>query len=100
MPFEIVLIGSGNLATALGKKLKISGHKIAQVYSRDFERAKLLADLLQTQAINQIDQINCNAQIYLICIKDDAIETLSKSLSTKLDKKPSLPIVQESTVRI
>lgn len=87
MPFEIVLIGSGNLATALGKKLKLSGHKIAQVYSRDLERAKLLADLLQTQAINQIDRINSNAQIYLICIKDDAIEALSKTLATKLEKQ-------------
>lgn len=87
MSFEIVLIGSGNLATALGKKLKATGHIIVQVYSRNLERAKLLADLLQTQAINQLDQINCNAQIYLICIKDDAIEGLSKSLSIKLNKQ-------------
>lgn len=86
MLFEIVLIGSGNLATALGKKLFASGHKIVQVYSRDFERAKLLAGVIQAQAINQLDQINCNAQIYLICIKDDAIEDLSNILSNKLDQ--------------
>ncbi|HRG69048.1 MAG TPA: F420-dependent NADP oxidoreductase [Saprospiraceae bacterium] len=82
---DIVLIGSGNLATALGKKLLASGHRILQVYSRDFDHAKILAERLQAQAINQLDQINSHAQVYLICIKDDAIERLSQELSKKLE---------------
>jgi len=85
MQHEIVLIGSGNLATALGKKLHETGNTIVQVYSRDLEHAKILADRLQAQAINQLDQIYSLAQIYLICIKDDAIEPLSTALSKKLN---------------
>lgn len=81
MKHDIVLIGSGNLATALGFKLLNSGHHILQVYSRDIDNAKLLATKLKCEAINELNFINPNASFYLICIKDDAIGEVSNKLS-------------------
>ena len=86
MQHDIVLIGSGNLATALGSKLLNSGQHILQVYSRDIEHSKTLATKLNCEAINSLQSINANGTLYLVCIKDDAISkvtnTLSKIIST------------------
>ncbi len=84
MQFELVLIGSGNLATALGKKLVAAGHRILQVYSRNLDHAQHLASILKADAINDLSQIIPSAQIYLICIKDDSIEAVSRILSKQL----------------
>ncbi len=81
MQHNIVLIGSGNLPTALGIKLKSAGHNILQVYSREIGHSKLLADKLNCEAINSLQSINRNASIFLICIKDDAITEISSKLS-------------------
>ncbi len=81
MQHDIVLIGSGNLATAVGLKLLNSTQNILQVYSRELPNAKLLAEKLNCEAINSLDSINKNASIYLICIKDDAIAEVSQKLS-------------------
>jgi predicted short-subunit dehydrogenase-like oxidoreductase (DUF2520 family) len=81
MQHNIVLIGSGNLATALGLKLKSTGHRILQVYSREISHSKLLADKLECDAINSLQTINKDASIYLICIKDDAIADVSTILA-------------------
>ncbi len=84
MQHDIVLIGSGNLATVLGLKLSLSGQKIVQVFSRNPEHAKLLADQLNCTGVHSLDHLNKNADLYLICIKDDAIADLSSKLSNQL----------------
>lgn len=43
---KIVLIGSGNIATHLGKAFMHTGHQIVQVYSRTLANAQALAKLL------------------------------------------------------
>ncbi|MBL7748604.1 MAG: NAD(P)-binding domain-containing protein, partial [Chitinophagaceae bacterium] len=40
---NIVLIGSGNVATVLGRKFKAAGHTILQIYSRNASAASELA---------------------------------------------------------
>ncbi len=87
MSDTIVLIGSGNLAFALGKHLLYKGHTIAQVYSRDPKHAETLANVLQVKWVDQIEHILPDASLYLLCIKDDAIPSLSHSLSRHLPKE-------------
>ncbi len=82
MPLDIVIIGSGNLATALSLRLQQQGHTILQVYSRNIKNAEVLASRLQCEATNSINSIKISASLYLICIKDDAIHELSKKLNT------------------
>ncbi len=71
---KIVLIGSGNVATHLGKAFSISGHDILQVFSNTEVNAKALATILKCEFTNDMDKIIPNADVYFIALKDDAIE--------------------------
>ena len=77
---KIALIGAGNLATNLGPALKGVGHEVVQVYSRTMESAVLLADKLECSCTNNIDEITHEADIYIMAVKDDALESLAQKL--------------------
>jgi prephenate dehydrogenase len=47
---DIVLIGTGNTASVLGRKLKAAGHSIVQVYGRNSMDASELAYELGTES--------------------------------------------------
>lgn len=70
---DIVIIGSGNLATHLSKGMKLAGHKIRQVYSRDRQHALSLAMAVDAEAITSLDEVTLNAELYLISVSDNAI---------------------------
>jgi predicted short-subunit dehydrogenase-like oxidoreductase (DUF2520 family) len=74
---RVTLIGSGNIATVLGKKILESGHTIVQVYSRSAGHAKTLANLLSAEAVGEIDD---NADMYIVAVADDALENISSWL--------------------
>jgi len=80
---NIVLIGSGNVATQLGLALKKVNHKIVQVYSRTPKSARLLALKLRADAITDITLLTTKADLYIIAIKDDAVIKLTKKLPLK-----------------
>ena len=74
---NIILIGSGNVATHLGLKLS-NFYNISQVYSRQIKNANKLARLLEAEAINDIEEIK-KADLAIIAIKDSVvIDTLKK----------------------
>ncbi len=77
---KIVLLGSGNVATHLGKALKNSNHHILQVWSRNHENALALADELSASVIKCIDQVDKHADIIFICVKDEAIAEIAGQL--------------------
>jgi len=72
---DIVIIGSGNVATHLGKALK-STHNIVTVFSRNIEKASELADMVGAKAVNNLKDIPANADFYIISVKDDAIKNI------------------------
>ncbi len=67
---SIVLIGAGNLATQLGFSLAKKGFNIRQVYSYTLENAELLADKLNAYSTNNLNEIQTNADLYIIAVKD------------------------------
>lgn len=73
---KIVLIGSGNVASQLGVALKQSGQIILQVYSRQVEHANELAERLGCDAIDKFSSLTLHADLYLICVSDQAIEEI------------------------
>ncbi|QXU42635.1 Rossmann-like and DUF2520 domain-containing protein [Pedobacter sp. D749] len=77
---KIVLLGSGNVATHLAKALKSKGEEIVQVYSQNLDNATLLAQSIATEAIDDLNKIKQNGDLYIISVKDDAIESVAKSL--------------------
>ncbi|TCD08524.1 DUF2520 domain-containing protein [Pedobacter frigidisoli] len=77
---DIVLLGSGNVATHLAKALKAKSENVMQVYSRNLINANLLADAIEAQAIDDVSKVDQNADLYIIAVKDDAIESLASAL--------------------
>lgn len=77
---KIVLLGSGNVATHLGKALSAAGHEIIQVWSRTLDNAKVLAESLKSDFINDLSGVNPNAELYLIAVSDDAIPQVAANL--------------------
>lgn len=73
---KIVFIGSGNVATHLSTALKSSGHTVAQVYSRTLAHARELAGKMGTVAIDDLQQIDRLADLYIFSVKDDALSGL------------------------
>jgi predicted short-subunit dehydrogenase-like oxidoreductase (DUF2520 family) len=77
---NIVLIGSGNVATVLGRLMKSFGHTIKEVVSRNEMHAQTLAAELNVIAQPGINSTTKDAHIYIIGVTDNAIETVAKQL--------------------
>ena len=78
---RITIIGSGNVATHLAAAFKNAGHAIVQVYSRDMQNASLLAYHVKAEAIDSLEQINPETDLFVIAVKDDAIEPIAAELA-------------------
>lgn len=78
---RITIIGSGNAATHLAAAFKNAGHIIVQVYSRDMQNASLLAYHVKADAIDNLDQISAETDLFVIAVKDEAIESIASVLA-------------------
>jgi predicted short-subunit dehydrogenase-like oxidoreductase (DUF2520 family) len=78
---KIVLIGSGNVATVLGRLCKQNGHQIIQVMSRHTDNAKKLAGELGAAYDNYDGKTDLSADIYIVAINDGVLFDLNKSFS-------------------
>ena len=77
---DIVLIGSGNVATVLGRKSLAAGHRIVQVYNRNADHANVLAIKLGTTSTSYISSIERKADLTIIALSDDAVGYLVKEM--------------------
>ena len=77
---NVTLIGSGNVATVLGKLIRSAGHVIVEVYSRDILHATTLATELNAKAVSDVSQLSLNADLFLIAVSDAAIGFISETL--------------------
>ena len=77
---DIVIIGTGNTATLLGRTLKAAGHRIVQVYGRSSMAASELAYELGTESTTYWNVVNKDAQIFLLAVSDIAIEEIVREL--------------------
>lgn len=74
MSYNIVLIGAGNVASHLGIHLKKAGHNIEQVFSKHIDNAEELANVLDATYTNKLSEINKEADLYILAVKDYAID--------------------------
>src|SRR5829696_5227527 len=77
---DIVIIGTGNTATVLGRKLRKAGHNIVQVFGRNSSEASELAYELNTESTNYWNVVNRNADLYILAVSDIAIEEVFEEL--------------------
>lgn len=99
---DIVLIGSGNVATQLGRALCLKGHRIRQVYSRNRSHAEELASTLnamhgsidgdnetdlrtETVATDVLAELHREAAFYFICVSDQHIQEVIAGLPATLN---------------
>jgi len=78
---RITLIGSGNVATHLGAAFKNAGHRIVQVYSRNAQNAALLAYHIGAEAIDSLENINSETDVFIIAVSDDVIASIAEQLA-------------------
>ena len=78
---RITFIGSGNVATHLAAAFKNAGHKIIQIYSLNYQNAALLAYHVGAEALYSIDKLTPETDLFVISVKDDAIESIAKQLA-------------------
>lgn len=74
-------IGSGNVATHLALAMFNRGHVIDQIWSRSLSHAKLLANRVQAEPINDFSQLRTSAYIYILAISDDALYEVVPNLN-------------------
>lgn len=82
---RVVIIGSGNVASVLGKKFIQSGHEIVEVCGRNHAAVQELAARLNVPYTTDFNCINPNADLFVMAVADDAIATVARQLP--LDKK-------------
>lgn len=77
------LIGTGNVAAALGNAFLEAGHSIQQVYDRKFNAAQKLAKQLNANPVSDLKELSLGSDVYLLCVSDDAIENVARQILLK-----------------
>lgn len=83
---HISIIGTGNLAWHLARRLHQSGYRIAQIYGRNINDAAELAKTVQAAPIDSMDAFITNTDILFLCIRDSAIAEAASQWSALIDE--------------
>lgn len=70
---NVVMIGTGNVATVLCKLMYTKGHCIEQIVGRDKTKVNNLAHLVQAKSCTTIKKIKPDADLYIVAVVDDAV---------------------------
>ena len=82
---NIVIIGSGNVATHISKVLFNIDCNILQIYSRNIKSAKLLAKNTNSEYTDNIKLLNKKADIYIVSVTDNAIKHIIEQANFKFN---------------
>ncbi len=80
---RVSIIGSGNVAYALGRILKQSDLSIVEVFSRDYRKADVFAQFLDSTPLHNLAALNPNTDLLLVAVKDDALEEVFMQIPHK-----------------
>jgi len=81
---QITIIGSGNVASWFAFRMKKAGYSILQVYSHNLKNAELLAATCGAVAIDNLDKLKYDSDLFLFSVKDDYYEKLLGRLKQEL----------------
>ncbi|MCI3881002.1 Rossmann-like and DUF2520 domain-containing protein [Acinetobacter higginsii] len=80
---RITLIGAGRVATHLAKVLQLQ-HQVVQIFSRNLQHAQTLADQVNAQAIDDVQQLDAQTDLVIIAVSDQAIRNVIDSIAPHL----------------
>lgn len=75
---NVVIVGSGNVASALSVLIQKAGHEIVQVVSRNIEHARVLASRYNAAAVSLAEPQFAPADIYIVALTDAALDSIEK----------------------
>lgn len=73
---EIVIIGTGNVASVLGRLAVKAGHRVKAVWGRNSTDSRRLALELGAYSVPQLAAVPAGADIYIMAVSDPAIPAL------------------------
>ncbi|MDE5821307.1 MAG: DUF2520 domain-containing protein [Paramuribaculum sp.] len=77
----VVILGAGNVASALAPALDAAGYSIRQVFSRDIQNAVTLAETLgSAEPVDSLDAVVGDAEFYIVSLTDKAIAEIAGQL--------------------
>lgn len=79
----VSIIGSGNVATALGIALSNNGIRVLEVFSPNINNAKLLAEKIGCNYKESIEKLNTISDLYIIATPDNEISDVVAKLQDK-----------------
>ena len=77
---KVVIIGSGNVATVLGRKIKESGSEILQVISKTEENARQLSNILNAAYSTNLLDTREDGELFIIAVSDQQIPSVVKEM--------------------
>ena len=77
---KTVIIGSGNLAEALARAVAKSELELVQIFARNAERARIVAELTATDWATHPEMLARDADIYLIAVSDRSVAEVAAAL--------------------
>lgn len=77
---KVVIIGAGNLGTHFARALKSVGVEVLQIVSRTMKSAVELASEIGCAFATDIQDVNKNADVYVVCVSDSAIVPVLRQL--------------------
>ncbi len=77
---QVIILGSGNMANAILTSCLNTDVEILGVFSKTIENSIALAHKFKTKAYLTISEIPTNADLYLLCVNDDAINQVANNL--------------------
>lgn len=77
---RVVIIGSGNVASVLGRLFTKTNHEIVQVVSRNAAHAEVLAAEFGCPFADYAGAINKEADLYLVAVVDSALYDLNNNI--------------------
>lgn len=77
---KISIIGSGNVATLISRRLSSSGIDIKNIYSRNLTNASTLASSFGAKTLENIKEISQNSDLIIVAVNDDALSIIAKQI--------------------
>jgi len=66
----------------MARSIHEAGYNILQVFSRNLSSARKLAFQLNAVPIDDLSELNHNADLFIICVSDDALEEIANSIKS------------------
>jgi predicted short-subunit dehydrogenase-like oxidoreductase (DUF2520 family) len=79
-PLKIVIAGTGNVAAHLAKAFQKNGQEVLQIVGRNLKKAEGLAGDLGAAHSADYAQIDAEADVILLAVKDDAISEVAEQI--------------------